>query len=105
MNFRPTAALSRRLAAAEQAIDERWQRHAVSLLVDIVDDAPAPVRDAVAARIRPLHQRRENDPAWHPDAVTAFLAVVAEAAPDIAQRIAGGLGIKIGIQSAPVPDV
>jgi hypothetical protein len=93
--MRHSAAIERRLAAAEQTSGALLERRVAELLAAEFARASEPVQRAITARLRAFHQQRENDRAWHPDAVAAFLAAIASVAPDVARRVAGKLRIEI----------
>jgi hypothetical protein len=70
-------------------------RRAGELVADEFNAASETVQVAIHARLRASHRRRLNDPSLSHD-VADFLRAVADAAPEIANRVAGKLGIGIG---------
>jgi hypothetical protein len=63
-------------------------RRAAELVADKFNAAPEPVQRAMLAQMRAWHQRQVTDQT-RPRDVAAFPRAVAEAAPEIANRVAG----------------
>jgi hypothetical protein len=96
--MRHSAALERRLAAAEQKTRALFERRVAELVGAEFGDAPAPVQRAMLAQMRAWHRQQVSDPT-RPHDVGAFLRAVAEAAPEIANRVAGKLGVDVSDSS------
>jgi hypothetical protein len=93
--MRRSPAIERRLAAAEHMTKALVERRVAELVADEFNSAPEAVQVAIHARVRAWHQRQASDPTLSHD-ITGFLRAVADAAPEIANRVAGKLGIGIG---------
>ena len=96
--MRRNTAIERRLTAAEQKTQLLLERRVAELVAAEFGDAPEPVQRAMLAQMRAWHRQQVNDPT-RPHDVGAFLRAIAEAAPEIANRVAGKLGVDVSDSS------